>query len=761
MRGHWHLIALTVLLAALSVILNINLFLLAFIWLFYLFYDKRISLLTFSLAILSFFYYFHHIPSLEIVASEELVGYEQENFHGKIVSEPVFNSNKIELVIEETTLNQRIIILYFPNDEEINSLQLRQLKYGAACSVIGELELPAEATNPGQFNYQKYLLTKNISYQIVLKELTNIECEGSLFFQRFYTLRLKLLDEAPSKLSPYTRAWLKALVLGERSEIDEQVLDTFQRWSLSHLLAISGLHIGIIVAIVYFGLVKLNLLTKEKAETIVLLSLPIYAVLAGGQPSVLRAVFMVVLLLLAKKMQIKFYVQDVISLVFLILIFFQPYLIYHIGFQFSFVVTFGIILTKKWLATVPSSAYQILMISFVSQIVILPLQLDYFSILQPLSIILNLLVVPYFSLFVIPFMFILLLLSFLPNTLLAIFDNFFIGTHHIVITMIQWVDRWLDFPLFLTDIPLWFYLIYYVILLTAFFYLQNKRSKHAFIAFLLLISLIIGYASTPYLSPRGYVTMLDIGQGDAFIIEQPHRRGVYMIDAGARFSFEDMEPTNTVYKQVIQPYLRSKGIHKIDALFLTHDDLDHIGSVKYMIEDGVVEDIFVSEYFPVNEQFLEEIERSKVNIYSLTQGKTIKLNEQSLTVLSPIRDKQKSNENSLVLYTEIGGKTWLFTGDITKEEEKELIKKYKLNVDVLKVAHHGSSTSTDQDFLEQINAKIALIPVGNNNRYGHPTNEVIETLTNQKIQIFRTDKHGAVQYQYIDEAGSFFIFKNE
>lgn len=278
-----------------------------------------------------------------------------------------------------------------------------------------------------------------------------------------------------------------------------------------------------------------------------------------------------------------------------------------------------------------------------------------------------------------------------------------------------------------------------------------KRMKHAFIAFLCLVSLVFGYASIPYFSPKGYVTMLDIGQGDAFIIELPYKRGVYMIDAGARFSFEDMQPTDSVYKQVIEPYLRSKGIHKIDALFLTHNDLDHVGSVNMMLDAGIIEAIYVSEYFPVEELFFEEVER-------LQQEETIMIGDHKLTVLSPNQDKKDANANSLVLYTEIGGRYWLFTGDITKEEERDLIHRYNLNIDVLKVAHHGSNTSTDPIFIENINAKTAWIPVGRNNRYGHPTQEVIEELGKNGLEIYRTDIHGAVQYQFKGNNGVFNIF---
>src|SRR5699024_437655 len=158
-------------------------------------------------------------------------------------------------------------------------------------------------------------------------------------------------------------------------------------------------------------LTKLNLLTKEKAQWLLIFFLPFYAVIAGGEPSVWRASLMVLLFLLISKLNIKFSVTDVLSFIFIILIAMDKYIVYDIGFQLSFSVTLGLLLSKNWLSQTNVSLFSILKISFVSQLVILPLQIAYFSNFQPLSILLNVIVVPYFSLFVIPLMFFIFLLS--------------------------------------------------------------------------------------------------------------------------------------------------------------------------------------------------------------------------------------------------------------------------------------------------------------------------------------------------------------
>ncbi|MBN6205637.1 DNA internalization-related competence protein ComEC/Rec2 [Ralstonia pickettii] len=758
MKGYWHITALAAVFAAISVMLNYNLFSFILLWLLFLFYEKRIPLLTFLLSIFCFFFFYQHIPELENNPPAYPPQASSQTYTGKIISEPVINSKKIEFIVEEKRTAEKIMILFFPNDGVPDDKVTASLKYGATCELSGVIEQPDGARNPGQFDNRKFLLTKGISYQMIVNDLQNVKCNGASFWQRFFTLRLNLIEQAKEKLSSYTSSWVNALVLGDDSEIDDGLIELFQNWGLSHLLAISGLHIGIIVGIMYFILIKLNLLTREKTELVMLLFLPVYAILAGGEPSVLRASMMVLLILIFRRFMIHMYVLDIISIVFLILLTFDEYMIYHIGFQFSFLVTFGILLSRKWLFTVNSSILQLLIISFVSQMIILPLQLNYFSLFQPLSILLNLIIVPYFSIFVIPFMFFFLIASFLPQELLRVFDDTFVVIHQYAMECIDFIDRYFNFPFLLSGLPVWFFIVYYLLLLLSQYLLEFKRLKQAFISFFCLTLLLTGYASIPYFSGKGYVTMLDIGQGDAFIVELPYRKGVFMIDAGSRFSFTDMEPANTVYKQIILPYLKSRGIHKLDGLFLTHEDMDHIGSAGFMVEGGLVEALYVSEFFLIPDDLANKSAENNVPVHHIQAGDVLHLGGQQLIVLAPIHDKQDPNENSLVLYTDLGGKSWLFTGDIGKEEEIELLSYYSLKADVLKVAHHGSSTSSDPTFIERITPKTALISVGVNNSYGHPTMEVLHTLKAFQIQILRTDLHGAVQYQYLGEQGDFHTY---
>ncbi|MFA1820472.1 DNA internalization-related competence protein ComEC/Rec2 [Virgibacillus oceani] len=757
MKGYWHIPAIAVVVSIFNVHFSHYWSLILFlIWISYLYFSNRLGKTPIILSLACYIFFYSYIPSPDLNFTD-ITEPETGDIQGTISSEVDVSKQKVEFTLRKET-GQNTLILFFPQDSE-DSLaysQYSHLKYGAACTVPGAEQLPDESRNPGQFNYREYLLTRDITTQIIVSSLDEITCEGSAFFHRFYSLRATLFRYVEENINPYTAAWLNALVLGNDDDIADDTIELFQRWSLSHILAISGLHVGIIISVVYFLLIKLNLATKEKAAWIMLLFLPVYAIVAGGEPSVWRASTMVFLFIILNKLKLHLILTDVLSIVFLLLTLSDPYIIYHVGFQLSFTVTFGLLLSRSWIASSGHMLFQTLQISFIAQMMILPLLMNYFSYFQPLSILLNVIVVPYFSFLVIPGMFLILITA--PISMLSgMFDYIFLFVHRHFLNFIKFIDAHFSFPWITGSMPLTFIVGYYGFLLIMMFHMEKNNRKKSFVYGICICLLMTGLLMQPYLSSEGRITMLDIGQGDAFVIELPYRRGVFMIDAGARYSFEDMEPNNNVYKQIIKPYLYSRGIQKIDAVFISHEDMDHMGSVSFMVEELDIDQILVSEFYQFNDQTALHWLENNVDIKRISHREGVELGGQYFHVLAPVQNQEGANENSLVLYTEAGGKQWLFTGDIGKKEEIEIIEHYpNLSVDVLKVAHHGSDTSTGQSFIDAINPKYALIPVGINNSYGHPSSEVLTRL--EESVILRTDKNGAVQFRFKQNEGTFYKF---
>lgn len=755
MKGYWHVVALSVGISLLMIVYN-NYLILAcfFIWLFLLHYFKRLGKSPLIFSLLFFIIFTAYIPSEDQLKTEITYPNEAMKLFGEIISPLTINETNVNFLFLDHETNIKIQVFYFPDDDPPSQTDFAALKYGAHCEVKGKVFIPEKSTNPGQFDYQKYLLTQGITHQITLESSDNFQCEGSALLSEVFTFREKTINYVTDHISDETAAWLNALVLGDDSLLNNGTIELFQSWSLSHLLAISGLHVGLIVGIVYFLLIKLNITTKETAHWIMILFLPLYALVAGGEPSVWRASMMVLLFILINKLNVKFSATDVLSIVFILLIIANKYVVYHIGFQLSFIVTFGLILSRRWIMS-SSHIFKILKISFISQMLILPLLLNYFYIFQPLSILLNVIVVPYFSLLVIPLMFFILLLSPLSSTIVSLLDRSFVSIHDQFLSFVYFVDKISSDPFVIGDFPLLIAVIYYVFLYLFMKNVEMGKKRTAFKYGWSITLLITSIAIQPYLSSSGTVTMLDIGQGDAFVIELPYRKGVIFIDAGSTFSFDTFEPNKRVYNQIIKPYLYSRGISKVDTIILSHEHMDHVGSVSFLLEDMGVENIVISEFYELNEEIELQWINSGVVINRVSKNEIITVTGQEFLVLAPEKNIAP-NENSLVLHTEIGGLSWLFTGDIYVEEEKQIIQSYpELSIDVLKVAHHGSDTSTDKNFLKQINATYGLISVGEENSYGHPVSEVLDVLSQEDVIIYRTDLYGATQYHFKNNRGTF------
>lgn len=375
------------------------------LWLTFLVFLKRLNILSFIISLAALIFFSYYIPTLSDPKLEQ-IDEQHIQLTGKVVQPLEQTLKKLQFTVRDSKADEKYLVLYFPQEDEYISESSKQsIKYGATCTLKGTVNLPERARNPGQFDFFNYYVERGLTVQIIIDTLEQIDCKGSSIFHPLFKLREFLLHEVQQSMSEMTAPWIQALVLGERGNLDERTIDIFQRWGLSHLLAISGLHVGIIIASLYFIIVRCGILTKESAEWVLIIFLPIYSIIAGGEPSVLRSSLMVLIFLIINKVRLSFHLQDTISVVFLILIIVNPLFVYHIGFQFSFLVTFALILSRQWLQQTTSPLWQLLIICYVSQMAILPLQFHYFHTFQPLSIFVNFIIVPYFSLFVIPFMF--------------------------------------------------------------------------------------------------------------------------------------------------------------------------------------------------------------------------------------------------------------------------------------------------------------------------------------------------------------------
>ncbi|WP_101844346.1 DNA internalization-related competence protein ComEC/Rec2 [Halobacillus sp. Marseille-P3879] len=739
MRANLHLLVLAFLLGALTAVFDAIIggviLILLIIWLIKFQSWKWRGGLLFLFIFGFTFYYNSPDPPL----------YEEKvrNIRGTVVSPVTQTPSTIRVTLQHETSTEKSVLQYLFNKQPDDEV-LSKLKYGAVCDIKGLNRSPDSARNPGQFDYKNYLFQKGIYSEIIIESSSQLNCNGASFFHKVYMARQTLIDYTAASVDDRAYPWVSALVFGDSAYLDTEVMDWFRDFNLSHLLAISGLHVGLFIGGLFFLLYRTGFVTIEKTRLCLFIVLPGYCFLAGAEPSVIRASIMAMLLIGFTMVRYRVNVTDVLAVVAFFLLCFEPAYLFHLGFQFSFLVTFALLLSKPLLLSqIPLTISAI--ISMVSQLAILPIQLNHFYEFNPLSLILNIVLVPYFSLFVIPIILMLVIMCWLlPSTVKEV-SELLVKIHEGFLQLLISLSDGINIQWTVGELPVEWGVVYLFIFAGMMKKWGEGRLIKAFAYGVIMVILLMVYCFIPYFNPYGKVTMLDVGQGDSFVIELPYRRGVVMVDAAGP-SFFSNNPSSTA-DHIIEPFLKSNGIRTIDALFVSHKDQDHSGSVDFLNSSMDINHIFVSPFYEQAEKKWKVVKK----------GDTLHIHNYQFFILHPGRDTRDENNNSLVIYTELGGRSWLFTGDISKSIEGELLKDYpELSADVLKVGHHGSDTSTGEEWLRQTQPEAALVSAGENNRYGHPHQVVMESLEKEGVDIYRTDIHGAVQYLFKGEDGTFY-----
>ncbi|MFC4183669.1 DNA internalization-related competence protein ComEC/Rec2 [Saccharococcus thermophilus] len=653
------------------------------------------------------------------------------------------------------------LVYYIKSQEEKQALALH-LAPGAVCKVKGTLKRPALPRNPNAFDYRRYLRFHHIHWILTPQSISLQDCHPSslTIYERLLSLREKGIRQIATHFPAESIGIVQALLYGERAQLDEPLLEGYQKLGLIHLLAISGLHVTLLVGALFSLLIRFW--TKEAATMMMLIFLPVYIVLTGASPSVIRACLTAMLFLAANYGKATLPPLDGLSIAFVIMLIADPYMLWDVGFQLSFAVTFALILSSPFIMSHHSPLWRLFFTTFIAQLSALPFLIYYFFEISLWSMVLNMIFVPLYS-FLLP-------LSFISVAACAIHPLLsapFIWLLQKVIVLSSKAVLFFSsaFPLSLVlGRPSFWLIIAYTAAICAAFVQMEKR---CYWGIGWVVAVITFHALSPYVDRYGEVVFLDVGQGDCIYIELPYRQAVYLIDTGGTLP-QQKEPWQQrnrnwdVGKNVVIPFLKSNGVRTIDKLIATHEDVDHIGAAEEIVRGFTVKQLLVSNGMKKNsviyEQLMQIARQSQVSVREIARGSRWSKAGISFYVLHPSTAHPDDNNNSVVLYTKIGGLSWLFTGDLEEAGEKELIGAFpRLKADVLKVAHHGSATSTTELFLDKIQPKIAVISVGEHNRYHHPSPSVIERLQKRNTLILRTDQHGAVRFTYVKNHGTFSV----
>lgn len=691
------------------------------------------------------------------------LGESYEATRGVIYNTPLINGDRLSFQVEDQ--NKNIVQLSYKMKSASEKKQMRQLHAGVSCIFDGERKEPQIARNFHGFNYRDYLYKQNIHFILEATYISECRKTSLSLVQWILLLRQQAILGVTEMFPEQSGAFMNALLFGDRQQMTFEVEEQYQQFGLVHLLAISGSHIVLLMAIVYFILLRSGV-TREIATVCLIFFIPIYMILAGASPSVIRASITGVLMLIAFMCSIRLSSLDALSITAICMLIFDPYLVFNIGFQFSFVGSFALLLSAPLLlesgnGVIRNSIY----ISLISQLVSTPILLYHFGYYSPYSIFLNILYVPFLSLIVLPCSIIILICMPIIPFLAKSFANVLSIGLNLSNDFLSYCESLPFTRLNFGQTPILLVALYCVSIISVLMVWERRISKGMMFIFAgIFLFISTGHYVYPYFRESGSVTFLDVGQGDAILIRLPYDQEIYLIDTGGtiRLNKEEWQRKKhefSVGNDILIPYLQKEGIKKIDKLIVTHGDADHIGAAQELLSNITVKEVVFGR--KEQEAILEKAVKKQalekeVKISEVGEGESWRVNEAEFFVLAPTGKERSENNASIVLWAKLGGITWLFTGDLEEEGEKGLVATYPdLRADVLKVAHHGSNTSSITPFLSAVQPNIAIISVGERNRYGHPHKEVIERFEKMGIEIWRTDKQGAISYVFKGERGTF------
>lgn len=631
----------------------------------------------------------------------------------KKIDVPILTNNSYELIINDYKINDKTITIYFDNiigkyyvdnNEKVKEFK-DNYSFGDKIYIEGEISVPNNNTIPNNFNYKDYLYHKYIYYIIKIDKIKIISKNDNIFLNIKNSI-YKRIDKI--KYNDY----LYAFILGKSYYIDSEVLNNYKINGITHLFALSGLHVSMFSSIILFILKKIKL-SEKLSYFITSLFLIFFAFIASFTPSIVRSVLFFILSSINNVYYLYIKPKYLLYIVFSILIFINPFYIYDTGFILSFCISFFILLFNEK-NKINNNLLSILVISILSTLSSLPIIINMSYEINILGFINNLFFIPYITYIVFPLSIIVVFiskLSFILNFLIIIMEYISKVSSNI-----------LNVKLIFPKMSLFLIIIYYVLLILI---VKKINLKKIFIIYLSFLYFRCNF------DKNNYVYFIDVGQGDSALIVTKNNKSI-LIDTGGKVG-----SNYSLMKSNVIPFFKSIGIRKLDYLFITHGDYDHAGYGIDLVNNFNVKNRFT------NKGKYNSLEK-KLNIKSFNNS-YIKIDNVEIYSLN---SKLYNNENSdsLVLLVIIDNYKLLFMGDASINTEKDIMNNYDIgDVFILKVGHHGSKTSSSEEFINSVNPKYSIISVGKNNKFGHPNKEVLDNLSNSKI--YRTDIDGSIMFK--------------
>lgn len=660
-------------------------------------------------------------------------------------------------------------ICYFGNDLESFAIKYNhQVRLGNTIKVGGTCRHFEPAANAGQFDAQQYYQTLEIDFFMTGCEAVLLDNRCDFYRQLLYKIRRHLSGRLSGALPEKYAGILQAMLLGEKGGLSDEVKELYQKSGISHILAISGLHISFL-GMGLFNLCKRIRLSGAAAAGISFILMISYGEMTGQSASTMRSIIMFSLFLLAGIWKRTYDMLTAMAVSSVILLSGNPYYLYQAGFLLSFGAVMGIALIIPFLQSfqkkLPSASRMILnagkrqkillalkrklsasfFASLAVFLAIFPIQLSFFYTIPVYSLFLNPLVVMLMGVLMAAGVTGMLVSCVLPEA------------GWLLLQPCKWILQLYEVLCnFADELPggnpvlgrpeIWKIIVYYVVLLLlltadkTIAAIKNGRKK--------AVGLLVAVLFLFVLRPRAATecTMLDVGQGDCFVVTEKSGYNI-LVDGGS-------SDVDDVAKYRVVPYLKSRGITKLDYVFVSHADLDHVSGIRELLSQkkkfGIQVDCLVLTKYALEDNAYKELlavaNDAGCRLLFVAEGDNFFIGNTKWYCLYPsLEGAEEGNDQSMVLMMECNKIKTLFMGDLTGGLEDSV---FWEDIDILKVGHHGSRYSTTEAFLEACTPQTALISAGRDNSYGHPHTETLERLRKNGAVIYRTPQNGAVTIRY-------------
>lgn len=700
-----------------------------------------------------FFFAFFN-ASFRIKNSDALYQIAPQNatIYGQIVSIPSEVGTKTKFFFQTSKID------YNGKSEKINAKTLvntldNNFKIGDFYEFSGKLRTPFKPTNPSQFDYGRYLQNFNI-FSIFYADKNEYKIQTihlSLkwkFLQGLNNVRNDIIQAHSKCLKSPNLELLGGIVFGDDAiSAPEEIKISFQHSGLLHILAASGMNVALIYGIWFFILRRLRVpfnITVSSGIFVVIF----YTMMTGLGPSVIRAAFMLIFILVGKLIDRDAHSVSLLSFVALLMLIYNPAYINDVGFQLSFIVTFGLLISApvvfEKVKIIPNWLSGAIFVPLIAQIWVAPIQMFYFNSFSLYSVFANIAILPFLT--IISFggfiSAVLALIKPLADQVCVVFD-FFLNP---VLNVLVWIsDYFSSLPHSLVQIPqpslFQIFLYYAIVLLITSLFKIGKNKKVIIATSLLIIALVVSCIHLP--NKKLETIVFDVQNADAFLIKTPQDK--YFIIDSAKSGYMGGK---TQAKAIILEYLKDKGIKNIEALIITHFDSDHAGGAVDLIENLNIKTVYVNSLND-DSKLAQSIYKAAKNKIKLTKNNEIIYKEGNLTVknfISGLKGEEFENENSIITLVSDGDFDELFMGDagvVAFNKISKYLPENHLPLEVLKVGHHGAKNVVDKAFLDRINPEVAIISTGINN-YGHPNGVTLDVLKSKGVKTFRTDKDRAI-----------------